>query len=246
MEINRDFLKSYMIEKYPEVETDQKKEIPAPPLQKEYSSDQELIELPDPGECKAPEERSIMDVIDKRRSHRKFSEEPLTIEELSFLLWSTQAMEKDNERLRKVPSGGARHPFETYIYVRKVDELTPAIYRYLPKEHALVLHQEVDNTTRKDRKLTAACLGQKFVARAAVAFIWTAIPYRTEWRYGPAAYKLIAQDSGHLCQNLYLASEAIKAGTCGIGAYSQERIDDFIDVDGEDEFVLYLAPVGKQ
>jgi SagB-type dehydrogenase family enzyme len=78
-----------------------------------------------------------------------------------------------------------------------------------------------------------------------VTFIWTAIPYRTEWRYGPLAPKLIAQDSGHVCQNLYLACTAIHAGTCAVGAYNQSKMDTLLGIDGIDEFTMYCAPVGK-
>jgi len=88
-------------------------------------------------------------------------------------------------------------------------------------------------------------LGQSFVGAGAVTFVWTALPQRTEWRYGAAAHKVIALDAGHLCQNMYLACEAIGAGTCAIAAYDQELMDTLVGVDGEDEFVIYLAPVGK-
>jgi len=64
-------------------------------------------------------------------------------------------------------------------------------------------------------------------------------------RYSIVAPKIIAQDSGHLCENLYLACEAIGAGTCAVGAYDQEATDAVVEVDGEEEFVIYLAPVGK-
>ena len=74
---------------------------------------------------------------------------------------------------------------------------------------------------------------------------WTAVPYRTEWRYTVASPKLIALDAGHSCQNLYLACEAIGFGTCEIGAYDQEKCDAFLGVDGEDELTVYAAPVGK-
>jgi len=95
------------------------------------------------------------------------------------------------------------------------------------------------------RKLVEASLGQTFTGRAAVTFIWTAIPYRMEWRYEIAAHKVVAIDAGHVCQNLYLACEAIGAGTCAIAAYHQELMDRLLRVDGEDEFTIYLAPVGK-
>ena len=80
---------------------------------------------------------------------------------------------------------------------------------------------------------------------SAVTFVWTAVPYRTEWRYSVAAAKLIALDAGHLCQNLYLACETIKCGTCAIGAYDQKKLNLFLGTDGIDEFPVYAAPVGK-
>ena len=66
-----------------------------------------------------------------------------------------------------------------------------------------------------------------------------------EWRYDLAAHKVIALDAGHVCQNLYLACEAIDAGTCAIAAYDQEELDELLGLDGENEFAIYLAPVGK-
>jgi nitroreductase len=59
-------------------------------------------------------------------------------------------------------------------------------------------------------------------------------------------HKKILIDVGHICQNLYIASESIDAGTCAIGIYDQDRVDALLDLDGEDEFVIYLAAVGKK
>ena len=75
-------------------------------------------------------------------------------------------------------------------------------------------------------------------------FIWVTIPCRTEWRYSFTAHKMIAQESGHVCQNLYLASEAIGAGACAI-TYDQAQVDRILGVDGKEEFAIYVAPMGK-
>lgn len=88
-------------------------------------------------------------------------------------------------------------------------------------------------------------LGADLVGESAVVFVWTTIPYRTEWRYSAIAYKGILVDVGHVCQNLYLACEAIGVGTCAILAYEQKAVDNLIGVDGENEFTIYLAPVGR-
>ena len=100
-----------------------------------------------------------------------------------------------------------------------------------------------DNQSKS--RLSQAVLGQQFVANSAVVFVWTTVPYRMEWRYLQAAHRVILLDAGHVCQNLYLACEAIQAGTCAIAAYDQEAIDELIQVDGEEQFTIYLAPVGK-
>ena len=135
-----------------------------------------------------------------------------------------------------------RHAFETYPLVGNVESLAAGVYRYLPVDHALVFEHAADNLPAA---LARATLGQAFVAAAPVTLAWTAIPYRMEWRYDLAAHRVIAMDAGHLCQNLYLACAAIGAGTCAVAAYDQERMDALLGVDGEDEFTVYLAPVGK-
>ena len=162
-----------------------------------------------------------------------------------MLLWATQgvrAVVHEAAVLRTVPSAGCRHPFETYLAVFRVDGLAPALYRYLPLEHALLLEREPEGL---DQSLVAATHGQRFVAQAAVCFIWTVIPARTEWRYAEASYKVIALDAGHVCQNLYLACEAVGSGTCAIAAYRQDLMDGLLGVDGDNEFTVYIAPVGK-
>jgi SagB-type dehydrogenase family enzyme len=141
-----------------------------------------------------------------------------------------------------VPSAGARHPFETYLAVNRVEDLTPGLYRYLPFEHQLLFHEASQNLPDL---LTTANLGQRFVGQAAVVFVWSCIPYRAEWRYMSHAHKNMLLDAGHICQNLYLGVEALGLGVCAIGAYDQSAMDTLLELDGEDEYVVYLAPVGK-
>jgi SagB-type dehydrogenase family enzyme len=126
------------------------------------------------------------------------------------------------------------------LNVRGLDQ---GIYRYLPLEHKLLYEFTEDNL---DKKISHAVLGQSYPKAAAVTFIWTAIPYRMEWRYDIAAHKVIAIDAGHVCQNLYLACEAIDTGTCAMAAYDQEEMDKLLRVDGQNEFTIYLASVGKK
>jgi SagB-type dehydrogenase family enzyme len=228
-----------------EWESHQHKGIPAPPVEKPYPEDGLLLELRKPklgdfGNI------SLAEAIGNRESRRKYTPESLKLSELSFLLWATQgikSMDKNRVRTKRtVPSAGARHPFETYLIINRVEGVKPGIYRYLPIEHRLLL---VDGDEPLRTKIAEACWGQSFVGESAVVFVWAAVPYRTEWRYSVVGYKAIAVEAGHICQNLYLACEAIGAGACAVLAYEQKAVDGLIGVDGEDEFTVYLASVGK-
>jgi len=101
-----------------------------------------------------------------------------------------------------------------------------------------------------DQKIDAITLDQPFVPnfakKAAVVFAWSTIPYRSEWKYDISAHKKILIDVGHVCQNLYLASESIGAGACAIGIYDQKLIDEVLGLNGDEEFILYLGAVGKK
>lgn len=228
-------------------ETDQQKGVPAPPVQKPCPADAELIALAAP-EALRIGRAPLIEVIRSRRSRRRYTADPLSQEELSFLLWATQGVREVREipegtrTVRTVPSAGSRHAFETYLAVRRVTGLRPGLYRYLPLEHKLCLLGE---DAELAGKVATACCRQRFIGEAAVVFIWTAIPHRTEWRYTITSPKLIALDAGHVCQNLYLAAGAIGAGACAIAAYYQDEVDALLGVDGQDEFAVYIAPVGR-
>ena len=224
----------------------QSRGIEPPPIQKPPSSKAIKIDLIKPGEWKTISEVSVVKAIADRKSRRHYIEESLSLEELSFLLWATQGIRHeraDRYNFRTVPSAGCRHALETYIAVFRVEGLFKAIYRYLPVSHQLVEYIEHENL---ENLIIQAAFGQAFAGKSAATFIWTAIPERMEWRYAQASYKVIALDAGHVCQNLYLACEAIGAGTCAIAAYDQEFADHVLELDGEKEFIIYMAPVGKK
>jgi SagB-type dehydrogenase family enzyme len=238
----RDFLKDSMRLAIDFRFTDQRMGVEPPPIQKPVQPEQQVFKLPPPDNRYSV---SLFDAIAGRTSRRRFSTVPLDLTELAFLLWATQGIRAEpapGTALRTVPSAGCRHPFETYLLVNHVTRLEAGVYRYLPREHALVL-ERVDADLIE--KLPPSTLGQMFTAAAAVTFVWTCIPYRTEWRYHTAAHRVILMDVGHVCQNLYLACAAIDSGTCAIAAFHQELMDELVGVDGVDEFVIYLAPVGK-
>jgi SagB-type dehydrogenase family enzyme len=241
---NQDLLKANFFLDWHHYQSDQKKGVPCPPAQKPVPEDARLFELPPAERLSFGQDRSISAALANRKSRRQYKGEPISFEELAFLCWSVQGVREfypEQKVTRRIsPSAGARHPLETYIAVHRVTGLESGLYRYLPLDHQLCqLYIDEHMAERTARACT------DFALPSACTFAWTALPYRTEWRYGSAAFKFIALDAGHVCQNMYLACEAIGAGTCAIGAYNQPAMDELLGVDGEEEFTVYAAPVGR-
>lgn len=242
---NRNFMKSNFDSLKNPAVSDQMKGVPAPSLQKAPKPDALIISLPHEA-APGSKEATLYDALNNRRSIRQFSSTPMKFSELAYLLQSTCRIQKvigDNiASFRPTPSGGARHAFETYLVVNNVEGLENGAYHYLALHHQLEkLTRPIDQT-----ELVESVNGQKFVASAHVVFYFSAIPYRAEWRYGQRSHKVMLIDLGHLGQNLYLAAEGIHAGACAIASYDQYKADTLFELDGIDEFITYIVPVGKK
>ena len=245
MEQSRSFLKDTIRKQIDFSRTDQSLGVDPPPVEKPCPENARILDLPGIGQWKGIPGVDLTAAIANRQSRRAYLRHALTLDELSYLLWATQGIRRRidaGHAYRTVPSAGCRHALETYLCVLNVEGLDPGVYRYLPVGHRLLFAFFEEGLAEK---IVAAVFGQPYPGKAAATFIWTAIPYRMEWRYGLAAHKVLAVDAGHVCQNLYLACEAIGAGTCAVAAYDQEALDRLLRIDGENEFAVYLAPVGK-
>ncbi|HUT82322.1 MAG TPA: SagB/ThcOx family dehydrogenase [Candidatus Bathyarchaeia archaeon] len=225
-------------------ESDQKKGLENPPLQIAYDKSKALIDLPSPDSIQV-NDVDLREAIERRESVRKYSDKALTLTELAWLLWSTQGIKEIGKiwTKRTVPSAGARHAFETFLLINNVEGLKPGVYRYLALEHKLI---EYDLNEGIADKIVEGAYGQSMVKNDAVTFIWVAIPYRISWRYSQRSYRYLHLDVGHVCQNLYLAAENIDSGCCAIAAFYDEIMNDVLHLDGVEQFVIYMASLGKK
>lgn len=219
--------------------------LPKPILEKPCES-KILIDLPEVSHD-ITKKNDLYKCMVERRSHRKYIEEALTLDELAFLLWATQGVTKivgrNDALLRTVPSGGKAHAFETYIIVNNFIGLEKGIYRYLSLSHKLAFLRNEENQLSGLKKAVGK---EVFVEKGSAIFIWSCIPYRSEYHKNIVSHeKSMLIDIGHVCQNLYLACESINCGTCAVAAYDQNEMDRLLNLDGENEFAIYLAPVGK-
>ncbi|NIO03495.1 MAG: SagB/ThcOx family dehydrogenase [Proteobacteria bacterium] len=211
-----------------------------PETHKRCEGRQGEINLPEPqGEGGEP----VWTVIRRRRSAREFTREPISLTQLSQLLWAIQGITHTEfgYTFRACPSAGALYPIETYLVVNHVEGLMPGVYHFYIPEHQL----EVLAQGSFSREISEAALGQDMARRASVVLVWTAVVQRSKWKYKERGYRYIYLDAGHIGQNLYLAASALELGCCTIGALFDEEVNGLIGVDGEEETVVYMAAVGK-
>ena len=223
------------------IQSDQQRGVPAPEPQKPCSPEARRVELAPFSDARGSAV-TVTQALTRRRSRRRYTDAPLSLDELSYLLYAVGGVRKAGgmSTLRTAPSAGARHSLETYVAAFRVSGLEAGLWRYLPLDHAVCLASAPSDL---GERVTEALHGQGW--GCAAAFVWTALPYRMEWRYSVVSHKLILLDAGHACQNLYLACEGLGCGTCAIGAYDQLKLDALLGVDGSDELAVYAATVGK-
>ncbi|CAD5245256.1 SagB/ThcOx family dehydrogenase [Thermococcus camini] len=193
----------------------------------------EVVVLPEP---RLTGEMSVEEAIAKRRSIRSYRNEPLTLEQLSQLLWAAQGI-TDRRKYRSAPSAGATYPFEVYVVVGNVEGLEPGIYRYDPFNHTLVLVRKGDWR----RALQKAALDQSWVGRAAVDIVLVAYYSRTTSYYGERGVRYVHMEAGHIGQNIYLQATALNLGTVAVGAFYDDQVAGVVGTEG---VPLYIFPVG--
>jgi len=197
----------------------------------------ERISLPAP-EVKG--RHSLELLLQQRRSVREYPDQALSLAELGQLLWAAQGITHGGG-YRTAPSAGALYPLELYAVVGQVNGLAAGVYHYRPKGHSLV---KISNGDVRDT-LAEAALSQDSVSQAAVVIAFTAVPARTEKKYGARAARYIHIEVGHAAENLFLQAEALGLATVDVGAFDDQEVTRVLQLP-HGQVPLLLMPVGHK
>jgi SagB-type dehydrogenase family enzyme len=181
---------------------------------------------------------SVESALTNRRSQRSFQDKELPAEHLSQILWAAYGITSPRG-LRTAPSAGALYPLEIYAIIGDVQGIEPGVYRYVADGHKIV--RVVDGDVRGE--LAGAALNQRMVADAPMSVFFSAVFERTTGRYGERGEKYVYIEVGHSAQNVYLQAEALGLGTCAVGAFTDSRVREILNLPADEE-PLYLMPVG--
>jgi len=230
-----------------------------PPLYKFYSY-APVFGLPSPalrpGEQPGPD---IISIVGRRRTVRSFGATPLTLLELSRLLWASAGVTasfvtpQGQDFYRATPTAGALYPIETYVVVNKVEGLEPGLYHYRVAGLDILERPIVEGSHSLEQlrvgdlraEISAAALDQGLCGRAGAVFIWTAVFARSEWKYRERSYRYFYLDAGHMAAQVSLAAVSQDLGTCQIAAFYDPELNALLGVDGQTEGSLYLTAVGR-
>ncbi len=190
------------------------------------------------------EQAGLWQTMHKRRSIRQYGVAPMDKDNVARLLWATQGItaRAGPYYLRTAPSAGALYPIETYLAVEHVKDIEPGLF------HFDVLGFQLERLTDQPpgKFVSHAALDQSFMAKGSIIFIWSALLRRTMSKYGHRGLRYICMDVGHICQNLLLAATALGFDACPVAAFYDDEINELLELDGEEESVIYMAVVGPK
>jgi SagB-type dehydrogenase family enzyme len=210
---------------------------PQPATTPTTTQETEVIDLPQP---QYDSEVSLEQSLLERRSVRSYSGQPLTLQEISQMLWAAQGI-TDPAGFRTAPSAGGLYPLELYIVAGDVEDLAAGVYHYQPDGHQLAKTADGD----KRAELSKVALEQEWVEEGAVDFVFTAVYERTTGKYGERGIRYVHMEAGHAAQNLCLQATALGLGAVTVGAFYDDRVSQLLNLPANEQ-PLYVIPVGRK
>lgn len=196
-----------------------------------------IIDLPIP---KQDSKFSLERALRERRSVRSFRHDPITLEQLSQLLWAAQGI-TNSRGYRTVPSAGGLYPLEIYVMAGDVKGLPVGMFKYQPDGHRLRMIESDD----RRKQMEAAALGQTWVRKNAALIVFSTDDSRATRKYGKRGVRYVHIEVGHAAQNILLQAQALGIGVTAVGAFNDKLAGKILELSGNEQ-VLYLMPIGKR
>ncbi len=182
---------------------------------------------------------SLSKLLDGRMSTRNFSNKPLTLTDVSTLLWSADGITASGKH-RTIPSAGALHPLEIYIHISNVKDVKPGVYRYSREKNAIELISDGD----KRQEIIGNAVRQEWIKEASALILITSVKSKTESKYKERSGKFVYLEGGAAMQNVYLMAESLGLGTCAVGSFDEVKIKKIFSLKDNEEPII-LMPIGS-
>jgi SagB-type dehydrogenase family enzyme len=194
-----------------------------------------------------PLSASLKELVLKRRSIRKFTGNPISLNALANIIFHAYGVTAKttfkpgiDQKVRSVPSGGALFPLELYVAAHNVRDLAPGVYHYGVEAHSLEMVRE----GQFNAQLGRALFFEDMFRNVSATFVITGVLKRSFIKYGERAYRFMMLEAGHVGQNICLSAFALDLGCLMLGGFYDDDVDEIIGIDGVSETSLYTAAIG--
>lgn len=203
----------------------------------------EPISLPPPAKQL---HQSFAETVQSRRTPRGYVNEAISADTVSTLLDMAFGITghidigDESKRLRAYPSAGGLYPVEVYPVIRACTDLRPGAYYYAPEAHQLRRLKDLDVESFDECFVDA-----ETISTASMIVVLTAAFWRSKAKYGPRGYRYTLQESGHMAATLALTAITLGLATTPLGGFYDDALNQWLDLDGLDEAVVYPIAVGS-
>lgn len=191
-------------------------------------------------------ENGVLDLMARRRTVREVNQTNIPIEVLSDCLFAGMGITSTVKNcvtdlpLSMTPSGGARNPYEAYVYAPRVEGLSPGFYHYSAIEHSL---GKISDTVLNN---AAELVGDQAWINDMSAIVFLCADFeRTMWKYQDNnAYRVVLIEAGHIGQNIMLAATENGLTACPSAALAHTKISSLLELDGDLKSPIYALMIG--
>lgn len=189
----------------------------------------------------------VLSAMLRRRSVRAFLDKPVSAEQLGEVLLSGLGIlgffehpDLGTMPLTLTPSGGARNPFDAYVYCRKVDGVPNGLHHYSAVQHSL------EPCGAGPWPEPSEFLPEQVWVDDAAAVVFLVANFdRTMWKYGEAfAYKTILIEAGHIAQNMAVACAKFGLAANPTLGIHDDKIEQAIGVNPPLVSAIYALSIG--
>ena len=199
----------------------------------------DVITLPQPH---TDDGMSVEKALLERRSVRSFTNESVTLEDVSQLCWAAQGV-TDEKGHRTSPSAMASYPLEVYLLAGNVTGLPSGVYHYSPQGHNLTVVSEGDHIP----DLFSASMGDKEDWRksAPAVFIVTGVFERINRIPGEDLSRFVHVEAGTASENLLLEVVSLGLGATYTAGFDENKTKEYLAL-APGETPIAVLPVGHK
>lgn len=205
--------------------------------------------------------------IRSRRSVREFTGKPLTLTQLSTVLFyangvtGEQVMISDHgdpqwpkyslgppepDHTTAASSGGGLNPISLYLVLQNVKDVADGIYVYLPVRHALKRVRTLDADSLEEHRTLGRSWGPNVdPGRVNVTVYYVYTVYENFRKYGDMGLVFAVVEAGEIAAHIHLTCTATTIGSSDMGGTEKVLTERFLGIDGLSQQVVHTTVIGS-